>query len=70
MADLHHMPLRGHDLPEAAPPPVKAEVYKNGLGWNWRHACPGPWAPAVDMGFTLWGDAYAVALSHVKRCAR
>lgn len=70
MADIHSMPLRGHDLPLAADlrrmVRHKARVYKRWGSWNWDHDCgecrrTGLMLPTYDM-------AVREAVNHVKRC--
>lgn len=68
MADLHRLPLRGHDLPETRP--RKARVWSgtvgNGRYWYWEHSCSFGY---VAMGsIPTWENAFWDALGHVKRC--
>lgn len=68
MADLHRLPLRGHDLP--CPRPRKARVYSCATGnrryWYWEHECPSEYV--AEGGIPAWEDAFWAALGHVKRC--
>lgn len=69
MADLHRLPLLGHDPP--CPRPRKARVYSftvgNGRYWSWEHRCSSFGYEAV-AGHDTWPVAYWAALHHVKRC--
>jgi hypothetical protein len=74
------MPLRGHDLPDYAPPapvPRKAHVftianYRHGrpkADWWWEHKCrEGYYADAGPYASPK--DAYTAAVQHLKGCCR
>lgn len=64
MADVHALPLLGHDLPEFAAPQAaeKVKVFKDNDRWCWYHQC----GEARDWGF--WETAYHGAVSHARRC--
>lgn len=62
MSDIHTLPLRGRELPEAPPAPKRVTVFKDGERWCWYHQC----GTARDWGF--WETAYLTALSHARRC--
>lgn len=75
MSDLHSLPLRGHDLPEITPAPVRRRAHvwlcRHALlrGWWWEHQCAKSfWA---DSGpFASLGDACDDAVQHLKRGCR
>jgi len=69
MADLHALPLLGHDLPEPLAP-EKVKVFKHGDHWAWTHPLcrglytfsTGPYCHASHQ------QAMRAALKHLKWC--
>lgn len=67
MSDLHRLPLRGHDLPEAprrARVQVRSYTVGNSRFWYWEHAC----GYGVS-DHTGWESAFWWADRHVRQCA-
>lgn len=71
MSDIHTLPLRGRELPEAAPAPwrQKAHVWLGMGGWWWEHRCTKSfWEDSGPLASS--GDAHDAALRHLKGCCR
>ncbi|ONK10350.1 hypothetical protein STBA_10720 [Streptomyces sp. MP131-18] len=70
MADIHRLPLLGHDLELPAPERERVKVYKDGPYWTSEHRCPGRPRSAPKYGYpqASWREAFDLALTHVKRC--
>lgn len=80
MADLHHMPLLGHDLPAYEPEVFevsreqwlamnkRARVYKAGPHWTWDHWCA--WKNHTTNGYPhdTQDSAFFFAWDHVVGC--
>lgn len=72
MADIHPLPLLGHDLPLAADlrrqVRAKARVRRVGKYWSWRHDCGDRYTSVTCIPDYVM--AVSMAAQHVKQCCR
>lgn len=75
MSDLHQMPLRGRELPEAPKAPVRHKVKVFSYAdharqlWAWAHACADD-AALGESGLLCWDTAQRLGEAHARRCCQ
>lgn len=68
MADIHVLPLRGHDLPPVRLY-VRARVFRIAPGlWTWEHHCDHDTNRVSLVTLPSQGAAFRRAWSHMRGC--